>query len=105
MIVMKVFTVSRFASNGNYELQAYIGFEDRPFQDSNRILCYGSALVELEDKHEFLFGYWFGHSPAWDQVTDIILNPTEENILTGKEMDLIGNAIIKSIITFISQAN
>ncbi len=102
---MKDFTVSRFGKNGKKEVQAYIGFEDRPSNDHNLILCYGSALVLLDGTHEFSLGYWFGHTANWDQVTEMILNPFKENILNKREMDKIGNAIIRYIREFISQAN
>jgi len=102
---MKDFTVSRFGTNGQKELQAYIGFEDRRSEDHNQILCYGSALVRLNGEHDLLLGYWFGHSASWDKVTDIVLNPFKKNIIEEKEMNRIGKAIITYIIEFISQAN
>jgi hypothetical protein len=102
---MKDFTVSRFGTNGEKELQAYIGFEDRRSDDHNQVLCYGSAFVRLKDEDDLLLGYWSGPSATWDKVTDIVLNPFKKNILEKKEMDKIGKAIITHIIQFISQAN
>jgi hypothetical protein len=102
---MKDFTVSRFGTNGQKELQAYIGFEDRRSDDHNQVLCYGSAFVRLKDDDDLLLGYWFAHSATWDKVTDIVLNPSKKNILEKTEMDRIGKAIITYIIEFITQAN
>jgi hypothetical protein len=102
---MRDFTVSRFGPNGEKELQAYIGFEDRRSENHNHILCYGSAFVQLKGEHDLLLGYWFGHSASWDKITDIVLNPFKKNIRDEKEMNRIGSVIITYIIEFISRAN
>jgi len=102
---MRDFIINSLAPNGKDQWQIYIDFTERLSEDHTFISCSGSALILAGGERKYWFNYWFGHTPDWISITELVVRTSRKCIAELSQLDTIGDDIVNYIKEFISRGN
>ena len=106
-MAMEDFTVKRLdGPNGKNGWYMYIGFSERPKENSSIIDCSGTVLVLPDGKTEHWFNYSFAHSWDWNEITAMRITPVRKsNKLSIDDLYKVSSDIVHHILDFICMRN